>query len=68
MGMPVFAKIHPARESAAYFSVAIYSARFATSDRLSDKLGMFGWGFSSRYANLLALKSGILASDANGGA
>jgi hypothetical protein len=58
----------PLRRSAAYFSVAIYSARFATSVRLSDKLGMFGWGFSSTCASLLALKSGVFASDANGGA
>jgi len=51
-----------------YFSVSMYSAKFATSVRLSHKVGMFGWGLSKRNANLFALKSGNFASDANGGA
>ena len=44
------------------------SAISAISARLSDKLGMFGCGISRRNASLFALKSGILASDAKGGA
>jgi hypothetical protein len=52
----------------AYLNVAIYSAISTISTRLSDKLGMFGWGLSRRNASLFASKAGIFASEANDGA
>jgi hypothetical protein len=48
--------------------VRIYSAKSATSDRLSDSFGIFGWGFSNRSASLLASKPGAVPMVSKGGA
>jgi hypothetical protein len=53
---------------AGYLSVKIYSAKFATSARLRVNCGMFGCGLSKRIASLFAPNSGVLATEANGGA